>query len=317
MADEHYSALDKYVAGVIKEEEDDEKTLQEKLRMKSFEDNTKPSNVGYEFRKGHKTIFPDCSVKPNENDIVAAFRVAGERRAVGVEAIKDGTVWGAQQAADAFGQGLLALERLKNLKKYRPLEAISAESGPDAAAPVVLDTEPDPEQVDALSVIMRLNMAQALLNLREYGSCIPHCDKALELDPNNTKGLWRKAKAVWGVRNPGLALETLNKLLAIEKGNAAAVAMIQEIELEEAKKRVRRTGIKGSRRLTANQRKSWSNIVDDVLGTHPKKSDGIVGTPSSEESEGESESDREMGDPVLAEIRACCRRRCRFREKID
>merc|ERR1712060_862061 len=86
------------------------------------------------------------------------------------------------------------------------------------------------------------NIAQALLKLRQFETCILHCDAALDIDPHSKKALWRKAQAVWGIRNPGLAREALNRLLEVDEGNPAAIAMLQEVDAEEKKRLAKRTG---------------------------------------------------------------------------
>merc|ERR1712046_122857 len=80
------------------------------------------------------------------------------------------------------------------------------------------------------------------LKLKDYERCIQHCDHALDYDPCSKKALWRKAQAVWGIRNPGLAREALTRLLELDPGNAAAVAMLREIDTDEVKKKARRLG---------------------------------------------------------------------------
>merc|ERR1712194_607649 len=150
----------------------------------------------------------------------------------GNDAFRDGTVWGAQTAVDAWAQGILALERLTNLRKYRV---------PDLDAEPIED-DPPWEEVCVLQLTLRLNIAQALLKLRQFETCILHCDAALDLDPTSKKALWRKAQAVWGIRNPGLAREALNRLLEVDDHNPAAIAMLQEIEIEEKKKLAKRAG---------------------------------------------------------------------------
>merc|ERR1712178_159361 len=57
------------------------------------------------------------------------------------------------------------------------------------------------------------------------------------------KALWRKAQAVWGTRNPGLAREALDALMKVDPENPAAISMLREIEVEEARRRKKRTGV--------------------------------------------------------------------------
>lgn len=248
MSGSYYNEWEKYAAKGDDADDDEDAAVRAAAALREAE-RPKSGAIGYEFRKNHKTPFPDCVAQPGESDEAAAFRVAGERRAAGVAAFADGTVWGAQTAVDAWGQGLLALERLRNLRRYRPVQAATIESAtPEegVAAGEGVDPGPSEEEVATMSVGLRLNLAQALLKLKDYETAITHCDKALEIDPDNAKGLWRKAKAVWGSRNPGLAREALRRLLELDPGNAAAVALLQEIDQEEARKRIRRTGVRAT-----------------------------------------------------------------------
>eukprot|EP00435_Cladocopium_sp_Y103_P022542 s471_g5.t1 len=90
---------------------------------------------GYEFRTGHSTKFPKIELQAGETDLQAAFRVASELRDTGRSLFGDGTKFVPAQEAvdarqpkpgsrmvdifssaqDAWGQGLLALHRLRNL----------------------------------------------------------------------------------------------------------------------------------------------------------------------------------------------------------
>lgn len=79
----------------------------------------------------------------------------------------------------------------------------------------------------------KLNAAQAFLNLTNYPDAIVHCNEVLKRDPNNVKGLYRRAVA----RNHlGLCDEAhadLIHLLQLDPTNSAA-----KIELEKAKKKI-------------------------------------------------------------------------------
>mmetsp|Transcript_59377 Transcript_59377/g.165800 ORF Transcript_59377/g.165800 Transcript_59377/m.165800 type:complete len:373 (-) Transcript_59377:64-1182(-) len=261
------------------------------------------SGLGFEFRTGKQTHFPEVKRVEDETEEAAALRVASERREMGIKVFSDGSVWGAQQAVDIWGQGLLAIERAKNLRKYRKArqEAGTAtpediavqelEDADDAAAaeacaeagdnaldssvpdifPMAVDAAhlprrvPTEQQVASLQFTIRLNIAQALLKLNDYEKCINFCDGALDLNPNSTKALWRKAKAVWGTRNPGLARQTLDRLLVLEPHNAAAKAMLLEIEGEEARKRARRLGAPGRKAAAAAKSIRSDGVVAAAL----------------------------------------------------
>jgi len=201
----------------------------------------RPSGGGYELRKGHKIVFPKIVALEGETDQASSFRVAKECRQRGNNTFTEGTVWAAQAAMEAWGQGLLALERVRNLKYYGAQQAMQDEQNKLAQAKET--NNPSVEDLNSLTVTLRSNISQALLKLRDFEFCVIHCDAALELDPRNAKVLWRKAKAVWEIRNPGLAREALHQLLDVDKDNPAAVALLREIDAEEARKYTRRTGM--------------------------------------------------------------------------
>lgn len=206
----------------------------------------RPSGGGYEIRKGHKIVFPKIDVLEGETDQSSSFRVARECRQRGNDTFKEGTVWAAQAAMNDWGQGLLALERVRNLKYYGTQRATQDEQNNVVEAEEA--SNPCMEDLNSLTVILRSNISQALLKLRDFEFCVIHCDAALEWDPRNAKVLWRKAKAVWEIRNPGLAREALHRLLDIDKDNPAAVALLREIDAEEARKYARRTGMPSAAR---------------------------------------------------------------------
>eukprot|EP00927_Polykrikos_kofoidii_P007989 TRINITY_DN1329_c0_g1_i1.p1 TRINITY_DN1329_c0_g1~~TRINITY_DN1329_c0_g1_i1.p1 ORF type:complete len:357 (+),score=82.88 TRINITY_DN1329_c0_g1_i1:101-1171(+) len=316
---------------------------------------------GFEYRPGCRTRFPEVQVETNETEEAAAFRVGAERRVAGNEAFKDGSVWGAQQAADAWSQGLLALERAKNLRKYRKARIEGGTSTEDDDAVQALENLDDAEErayyaeaaiaacggdlevasdgtkpseptrrcrrvpteagVKELQITLRLNLAQALLKLRKFEECMTHCDVALALDPTSTKALWRKAKAVWGVRNPGEAREALTRLLELDPGNVAAVAMLREIDAEEARKLARRRGAdaRQAAHLAVEAARSCDNrlAAASAAGGAAGSTD-VAGLACVEDDDDDDDDELEGAAPTAeAMLRAieaigrtvCCRRR--------
>lgn len=294
MTTEYHDDWANYAKDITKQESLEAEVKKNQDSQQAFLEATKPRNQGYEFRGGHKTKFPEIEVLEGEDDELAAFRVASERRQAGVEHFTLGTIWGAQAAVDDWGQGILALERLKNLRKYKPLRNVSLEAtdgdGGDNAEPA----EPNPSETEiaTLSLILRLNMAQALLKLKQHEACVAHCEKALELDPTNLKALWRKAQAVWGIRNPGMAREALERLLELDEGNPAAVAMMHEIETEEQRKRIKRTGVKGSAADRAPIPEARRPTRGEG-GAEPKSADDQAEEEDDDDDEGDDGDDEE------------------------
>merc|ERR1711920_1077275 len=67
----------------------------------------------------------------------------------------------------------------------------------------------------------------------EFYQAVGDCDRAMEIDPKNTKALYRKAS---GQNNGSLFPEargTLGKLLEGDPDNAAAKQMLQEVDRKE------------------------------------------------------------------------------------
>eukprot|EP00929_Paragymnodinium_shiwhaense_P009472 TRINITY_DN113650_c0_g1_i1.p1 TRINITY_DN113650_c0_g1~~TRINITY_DN113650_c0_g1_i1.p1 ORF type:complete len:374 (+),score=104.91 TRINITY_DN113650_c0_g1_i1:67-1188(+) len=267
---EFYTRWDKFDAGA----EDAKEPVKHRSAEEIF--GPPPSKRGYAFRVGGKTQFPEVQELQGETQEAAALRVAQEKRKAGNDFFKEGTIWGAQQASDSWGQGLLALERAKNLRKYRKARldggtaseedwAVQKMEEEDDKAELAwqfeasqtdsADAEPPARRVPAerevrsLRLTLCCNTAQALLKLKQYEKAIDNADGALDIDPKNVKALWRKAQAVWGTRNPGLARATLGELLQIDETNAAALAMLKEIEVEEERKKARRRGEEAPKRV--------------------------------------------------------------------
>eukprot|EP00747_Dinoflagellata_sp_TGD_P190418 gnl/TRDRNA2_/TRDRNA2_52146_c0_seq1.p1 gnl/TRDRNA2_/TRDRNA2_52146_c0~~gnl/TRDRNA2_/TRDRNA2_52146_c0_seq1.p1 ORF type:complete len:340 (+),score=91.15 gnl/TRDRNA2_/TRDRNA2_52146_c0_seq1:65-1084(+) len=214
--------------------EDEEE--QRRQAIQAYQEDQRPRQAnGYEFRTGVRVQFPEIVKHADETEIGAALRVAAEHRKAGNDAYSDGSVWGAQTACDSWGRAALCLERARNLRKYAQADDSGQVCG-------TCENDPSEDDVKALQLTVRLNLAQGLLKLKDFQRCVAFCDLALELDQKSAKALWRKAKATWALRNPGLAREALQRLLQLEEADAAAVALLREIDAEEAKKRAKRTG---------------------------------------------------------------------------
>lgn len=353
--DENYSKWEKYATDEAQAME-----AEEKAAKPAQEYPFKSSGVGYEFRPGHKTKFPEISLAEEETEEAAALRTAGECRERGNISFADGTVWAAQQAVDNWGQGLLALERCRNLRKYRKARiaggtateadfaceaaeeadvADDAATAAEAAAAVATGAQvaegdvaepprrlrriPEVLEVSALQLTLRLNIAQALLKLREFEKCVVYCDLALDMDPCNMKALWRKAKSVWGIRNPGLAREALDRILELDPANAAALALLREISGEEARKRARRLGARPAQAAAAARREAAAAAasqaangggIDDAEYWARAAKIAADDEDESEEDDADEapltlrEAARE-GTKELLEAMRCCRRR--------
>nr|CAD7425145.1 unnamed protein product [Timema monikensis] len=74
----------------------------------------------------------------------------------------------------------------------------------------------------ALLLAAHLNLAMCYLKLTENLEARDQCDKALELDPNNIKGLFRRGQAWLGMVEPEKAKADFEMVLKLEPNNKAA-----------------------------------------------------------------------------------------------
>lgn len=75
-----------------------------------------------------------------------------------------------------------------------------------------------------------LNMALCELKMMQYEKAIFYADKALLIQPNNTKGLYRKALALIELKREGEAKELLELILKEDKENNEAKMQLRKIK---------------------------------------------------------------------------------------
>ncbi|KAG8134832.1 putative Peptidylprolyl isomerase protein [Naja naja] len=101
-----------------------------------------------------------------------------------------------------------------------------------------------------LRLAAHLNLAMCHLKLKEYSQVLENCNKALELDSNNEKGLFRRGEARLAVNDFELARADFQKVLQLYPSNKAAKAQLlisqQKIrEQHEREKKIRSFVAKG------------------------------------------------------------------------
>lgn len=92
--------------------------------------------------------------------------------------------------------------------------------------------EPTPEQEEAikqLKVVLALNLAASNLKLEEYEKVKFHCSAALQLDPVNVKGLYRRASACVALQLWEQAHKDTQKLLEIKPDDTLAKHLMKRI----------------------------------------------------------------------------------------
>ncbi|XP_018431967.1 PREDICTED: peptidyl-prolyl cis-trans isomerase FKBP4 [Nanorana parkeri] len=88
------------------------------------------------------------------------------------------------------------------------------------------------EQENAKSLLLAafLNLAACCLKLSEYRQALEHCNKALEFEPNNEKGLFRRGESYIGVNEHELAKHDFAKVIQLYPNNKAARAQIAQCQ---------------------------------------------------------------------------------------
>lgn len=67
-----------------------------------------------------------------------------------------------------------------------------------------------------------LNLAMVHIKLDQYLEAIKNCESALEIDPNNTKGLFRRGTGYYRIREYEKAIKDFEKVIELEPENKAA-----------------------------------------------------------------------------------------------
>ncbi|XP_073477772.1 peptidyl-prolyl cis-trans isomerase FKBP4 [Aquarana catesbeiana] len=82
----------------------------------------------------------------------------------------------------------------------------------------------DEESAKSKSLLLAafLNLAACYLKLAEYRHALEHCNKALEFEPNNEKGLFRRGESYIGVNEFELARDDFTKVIQLYPNNKAA-----------------------------------------------------------------------------------------------
>lgn len=84
------------------------------------------------------------------------------------------------------------------------------------------DVKVDEKEKNSVLLAGHLNLAMVYLKLEQYHDVLKNCDSALEIDPNNCKGLFRRGSAFSAIQEYEKAIEDFEKLLQLEPENKAA-----------------------------------------------------------------------------------------------
>ena len=84
------------------------------------------------------------------------------------------------------------------------------------------------KKADELKLSAQSNVGLCHLKLNEHTECIHACDKALEIDPNNEKCLFRRGQCHQLMSNYEEAIQDFQQVIKLNPGNSAAKQSIQK-----------------------------------------------------------------------------------------
>lgn len=139
----------------------------------------------------------------------------------------------------------------------------------------------DAQKVQSLRLASHLNLAMCHLKLQAFSAAIESCNKALELDSNNEKGLFRRGEAYLAVNDFDLARADFQKVLQLYPNNKAAKA-----QLAVCHQRIRKQ--------IAREKKLYANMFER-LAEEECKAKAAIAT-------GDGHADTEMKDEQKKDV---------------
>lgn len=137
------------------------------------------------------------------------------------------------------------------------------------------------QKVQSLRLASHLNLAMCHLKLQAFSAAIESCNKALELDSNNEKGLFRRGEAHLAVNDFDLARADFQKVLQLYPNNKAAKA-----QLAVCHQRIRKQ--------IAREKKLYANMFER-LAEEECKAKAAIAT-------GDGRADTEMKDEQKKDV---------------
>jgi len=110
-------------------------------------------------------------------------------------------------------------EYAQAVSKYKKALNYIGEEAPD-------QTAEEKKENDALRLACHLNKAACHLQLKQNSDAVKECNLALEIAPNDAKGLFRRGQAQVGLKEYAEAIKSLNAAAKVEPQNKAIRAEI-------------------------------------------------------------------------------------------
>ncbi|XP_044137345.1 peptidyl-prolyl cis-trans isomerase FKBP4 [Bufo gargarizans] len=146
-------------------------------------------------------------------------------------------------------------------------------------------SEDEAAKSKSLVLAAALNLAACYLKLGEHRPALDQCNKALEFDANNEKGLFRRAEAYMGVNELELAKDDLVKVIQLYPGNKAARAQLTQCQqrIREQHQREKIIYANMFQRLAEKEEKESAKVPKEQLP--PNDVEMSEGTDKTQQSE--------------------------------
>ena len=104
----------------------------------------------------------------------------------------------------------------------------------DPNTPYEVETlEENKMNIPKVRMLSLLNLAACQLHLGQYDHVVSNCNKVLKMEPMNTKGLYRRAKALLAMKDFEAAREDLMKVKGVDPGNQAINELMKMVDTQE------------------------------------------------------------------------------------
>uniref|UniRef100_A0A8C8S258 peptidylprolyl isomerase n=3 Tax=Archelosauria TaxID=1329799 RepID=A0A8C8S258_9SAUR len=143
-------------------------------------------------------------------------------------------------------------------------------------------SEENDAKAKSLRLAALLNLAMCHLKLKEYSLALENCTKALELDNNNEKGLFRRGEAHLAVNDFELARADFQKVLQLYPSNKAA-----KVQLQVCQQKIREQH--------EREKKMYANMFQRLAGKDSKPEAYNLQTSGSCKDDTEMKEDKQNG----------------------
>lgn len=119
-------------------------------------------------------------------------------------------------------------------------KAIKYLAGVDPDTPYEVEIIEEHERdIPKVRVQSFLNLAACQLQLGQHGHVVSNCSKVLEVEPNNLKGLYRRAKALLATKDFEAAREDLIRAKEVDPASQAINELMRTLDTQETAHRAK------------------------------------------------------------------------------